>query len=163
MKTQRLRVGKWLLQCPMATGRWNWNIRFQAGLCSITLKCPPWYPFIILRARSTENTDLENKAYNLPWLWASSSTSLGLSFLFCTVGYWSLRVFPAHTAGGLRAAHSIAPISPLGGAVGSPPSQSCSFERNSHSGPQPASGKHSQHPLEHSCSPRQLHRKVVEL
>lgn len=148
MKTQRLRGGKRLVQCHLATERWNGNIRSQAGPLSITPKCPLWYPYIILRAGSMQNTDkLGNKSHILSWLWASPSLSLGLIFLFCTIGCWSLRVFPALTTGALRASHSIALIFPLWRCSGSPPSQSCASGRSPHPGPQPDSGKHSPRPL----------------
>lgn len=154
------------LTCSMSHGHWEVILEFKIRSCasalSITPKGPLWHPFITLWAGSGESTDLGNKAHILIWLWASQSSSLA-RFLFCATGCHSLRVFLAHTAGTPRTLHSIALVSPLGRATGSPPKQNCSFGRSSHAGPQPASTKHSLHPLEGTCCPQQPHRESTEL
>lgn len=92
--------------CPVSHGHWKVtleiNIKSQTGPLSLIPKCPLWHPFISLWAGSMESTDLRNKAHILICLWASSSSSLSLSFVFCTVSCWLLRVFPAQSPKSLR-------------------------------------------------------------
>ena len=86
------------MTCPVSHGHWKVkleiNIKSQTGPLSLIPKCPLWHPFISLWAGSMESTDLRNKAHILICLWASSSSSLSLSFVFCTRSCWLLRVFP---------------------------------------------------------------------